>query len=269
MIDPHNQHKKAVPGVVREVIRISDVILEILDSRFLDETRNPEIETVMKELNKRVVYVLNKADLRDIDELKAEAEKKKLFPYVVVSCKNKIGKGHLIERIKIEARRVLSEKKYKIAHVGVIGYPNAGKSSLINYLTGRNVAATSPEAGFTKGMKKIRLSKGILLLDTPGVIPEKESASRSLNDLQKHSKINAKTLSKIKDPELTVDGLMKGNPGLFEKHYKIDANGDSEKLIEELGRRSHLLLTGNRVNMDRVARKIIQEWQEGKIKKDE
>jgi len=53
----------------------------------------------------------------------------------------------------------------------LIGYPNTGKSSVINMITRRGVAKTAKQAGFTKGMQKIRMDDKILILDTPGVIP--------------------------------------------------------------------------------------------------
>jgi len=264
-IDPHNRHKKKVPDVVRDLIRISDIVLEVLDARFIDETRNKEMEGLIQSHEKKIVFVLNKADLVDINELKKEADKKGIYPYVIVSCKDDIGKGKLIERIKIESKRELKKKNYEIAHVGVIGYPNAGKSSLINLLTGRSAAKTSAEAGYTKGMQKIRLAKGLLLLDTPGVIPLDENSSAKKEDLIKHAKINVRTYDKIKNPEFVVFGLIKENPEKFEKFYNIDSE-DAEMFIEELGKRKNWIVKGGKVNNDKTARMILKDWQEGKIR---
>src|SRR3989344_7781053 len=136
-IDPHNRHRTAFPKIVSNMIKICDVVLEVIDSRFIDDSRNIEIEKLVEENGKKLVYILNKVDLVDLDKVKEEAERKNLFPYIVVSTKKEIGKGKVIERIKIEVKRALKEKKFAIGHVGVIGYPNTGKSSLINFLTGR------------------------------------------------------------------------------------------------------------------------------------
>ena len=265
-IDPHNRHRTAFPKIVSNMIKICDVVLEVIDSRFIDDSRNIEIEKLVEENGKKLVYILNKVDLVDLDKVKEEAERKNLFPYIVVSTKKEIGKGKVIERIKIEVKRALKEKKYAVAHVGVIGYPNTGKSSLINFLTGRKDARTSQQSGFTKGVQKIRLAKGILLLDTPGVIPLGENANTSLEDLKREAKMNVRTYDKVKNPELIVFELMKENSGLFERYYGIDSE-DYESFIEKLGRRNNLLTKGNKVDFDRTARMILKDWQNGKIKK--
>jgi ribosome biogenesis GTPase A len=260
-----NKHRKAVSSIVADMIKICDVVLEVLDSRYIDDTRNRDVEESIKEQGKRVIYVLNKSDFVDAEELKRQAEGMKLIPYAIVSCKDNVGKGNLIEKIKIEAKRGLRGKKFKIAHVGVVGYPNTGKSSLINFLTGRSSAGTSSTAGFTKGMKKIRLSAGVLLLDTPGIIPVKEDTKVKAEVLEKHAKIDVEPFDRVKEPEFVVDRIMKEFPGRLEKFYGIKADGDSEILIDELGKRKNLFAKGGIVDSDRTARLIVKDWQDGKI----
>ena len=82
----------------------------------------------------------------------------------------------------------------------------------------------------------------------------------------KHAKISVRTYDKVKDPEFVVMRIMKECPGRFEKFYNIQANGDVEILIEELGRKKHIIKKGNLVDNDRVARLILKDWQEGIIK---
>lgn len=263
-IEGGNRHKQAIPKLIREVIRISDIILEVLDARFIKETRNQELERFIKEQNKKLVYVLNKSDLMDITQLKQSLDLGDLKePYVLFSCKSLMGRKRLRDKIKIEVKKLkMGERR---AQIGIIGYPNTGKSSLINLLAGRNSANTSSQPGFTKGIQKIRLAKGILLLDTPGVIPEEEDL-KSEKNIKKHAKIGVETYNKVKEPDLIIYELMKQNPDLFESYYLIDARGDSEVLIEELGKKKNFILKGNKIDKDRTARLILKDWQEGKIK---
>ena len=64
---------------------------------------------------------------------------------------------------------------------------------------------------------------------------------------------------------MVVDSLMKENPGRLEKHYKVESENDSEILIENLGRKFHFLLKGNAVDENRTAKKVLRDWQEGKV----
>jgi ribosome biogenesis GTPase A len=261
-IEGTNKHNKPVPHIVKEVIRISDIILEVLDARFIEKTRNRGMEKLVEEQGKILVFIVNKADLVNIKELLNSKEMKGVRPYVLFSCTMLIGRKRLRDKIKIEVKKL---KMRRQAHIGIIGYPNTGKSSLINILAGRRAAATAPQAGFTKGMHKIRFTKDILILDTPGVFPDEESVVLSSNDLKKHAEIGVQTFDKVKNPDFVVSELMKEHPGAFERCYGIDAQGDVEMLLEELGRRKGFLKKGNEVDIDRTARLVLKDWQEKKV----
>ena len=266
-IVPTNKHREPYPKMVKEVIETSDIILEVLDARFLKETRNAQLEKIISEAGKKIIYIINKVDLVD-SNIKEKVELLELMPYVLMSCKNRIGVAELRNRIKIEVKRLkLKETKgFERAQVGIIGYPNTGKSSLLNILAGGKPARKSPQAGFTRGIQKVRLSKGILLLDTPGVIPEDEYSPIGLRELKKHAKIGVRTYDKMKNPEFVLADLMRQNKGLFEKFYGVEANGDSEILINEIGKKRNFLKKGGIIDSDRAARAILKDWQEGKIK---
>ncbi len=256
-----HRHKSYVPSMIDNILEKADIILEILDSRFIEKTRNLDVENKAKKLGKIIIYVLNKSDLVDINKLKKEVELEELKPYVFFSSKERKGSRDLKKLLKMSAKRLNLDE----VSIGIIGYPNVGKSSLINFLTGRSSARTSPEAGYTKGIQKIKLSKGFYLIDTPGIIPPLEKASINQEHLVKHSQIGAITWDKTKNPDLVVSKLMEEYPDILEKHYKIQAKGDSEILIEKLGKKLNYLKKGNFVDEERVAKKILKDWQEGKI----
>jgi ribosome biogenesis GTPase A len=260
------KQKEKIPDMIKKIVRTSDIILEVLDARFIDETRNAEIEELIKKQGKKLIYVLNKSDLLDKDkikQIKRKLEIENLMPYVFVSSTMRRGRKDLRDRIKIEVKRL--EEGYERKQVGVIGYPNTGKSSLINYLTGRGSAPTSARAGFTKGLQKIKLAENLLLLDSPGIIPEKEYSHRELGKITGHAIIGARGYSEVKDPEFIVNSIMKQYPGVLEKYYSIKAE-DFDDFIEKVGRNKNFLLKGGIVDADRTARFILREWQEGKIK---
>jgi ribosome biogenesis GTPase A len=178
------------------------------------------------------------------------------------------------------------ESKKRI-HVGVIGYPNAGKSTVINFITRRSAAKTAKQAGFTKGMQKIRLSDGILIIDTPGVIPRDKYSTES-NTFARDVKVGGRTYSDVKNPEDVIFYLIhsdepkdpenptkeeihkiadtKRNSDAIDKFYGVSSNGDTEILIEELGKKLGHFGKGKKVDVDRTARVILRDWQEGKIR---
>lgn len=250
------------PKMVGDMIRICDIILEVLDARFINETRNSLLEETIKRNGKKLIYVLNKVDLVDMDAKKEEVKKLGIYPYVFVSCKKRFGSTSLRNRIKIEVSRL--ETNYDRAQVGVIGYPNAGKSSLINLLTGKNAARTAAEAGFTRGIQKVKLAKGILILDTPGVIPD-DNYKPDRESQAQHATVGARNSDKVKDPEFIVYELFENNKGAFKKFYGLD-DENTETFLENFGKKKGLLLKGGAIDMDRASRMILKDWQDGKIK---
>ncbi|MDE1849026.1 MAG: 50S ribosome-binding GTPase [Nanoarchaeota archaeon] len=257
-----NQHRMPVPEMIRNIIENSDIILEVLDARFIDKTRHPDIEKKIEDRRKKLIYVLNKSDLIDVKKAGEKVELDNLRPSVFFSSKERSGLKILRSLIKKEARKMNKDA----VNVGIIGYPNSGKSSLINSLIGRASAKVSSISGFTKAIQKIKLSTGIYLIDTPGIIHPEEKLSIKRESSVKHSQIGAIDWNKTKEPELVVDKLMKEYPGTLENHYKTDANGDSELLIDSLGRKLRYLKKKGEVDETRTAKHILRDWQEGKIK---
>ena len=262
-ITPNTKKKQKFSEMSENIIRISDIVLEVLDARFLKETRNSDAEKLIYKYGKKLIFVINKSDLADIQKLK-KLIPEDVHPYVFVSCMKKRGISLLRDVIKMETKR-LGDEQYQKKHVGIIGYPNTGKSSLINLLIGRQSAGTSSSAGFTKGIQKIRLAENILLIDTPGVIPESEFLRERILETGKHSIIGVRTDSQIKDPESDVYALTKKYPGVIEKFYGFE-NLEFDEFIEKLGRKRCFLKKGNLVDDERVYRMILKDWQEGRIR---
>jgi len=283
----HKQREK-YPHLVNEVIEQADIIVEVLDARFLPEMKNFELEEKIKQEGKKLILVANKADLVNKEELELKIPKE-LAGVMFVSCRVRQGISKLREKIKILARRAMQEKssdedqetegfehqklrsgekRDNRIKVGVIGYPNTGKSSLINILAGTSAAKTSQEPGFTRSLQKIRLTNDIVLLDTPGVIPESEYSHVKKEAIQKQTTVGARSYDRVKDPEMVVHYLLqnKDYAKAIEDFYKIQANGNSEILIEELGKQRNMLRKGGEIDGDRTARIILKDWQKGNIR---
>jgi len=254
----HNRHKIPFFEQAVRIIGISDVVIEILDARMIEESRIPEIEEEVLEQGKILVHVVNKIDLLSRGEM---PKTDKLSNPILVSTKTRQGIKQLREKIRIFASRF---KERAQVHICVIGYPNTGKSSLLNILARHAAAPVSSQPGFTKGIRKIRFSKGILFLDSPGIIPRNENLFS--RDQKKHGLLGIKTPESVKDPDLVVNELMKMYPGKLEKNYDVEKIGDVEVLLEEIGKRWGVMKKGAQIDTDRVARRVLKDWHNGKIK---
>ncbi|MCB9362491.1 50S ribosome-binding GTPase [Candidatus Woesearchaeota archaeon] len=240
-------------NVIHEVIARSDIILEVLDARVPDISRNEELERKVEKSGKQLIYVLNKCDL--VSQGHAEAWKKKLKPSVFVSTKKMYGMTMLRERIL----RYAPEREVV---VGVIGYPNTGKSSVINALKGKKAAKTSSVSGYTKGLQKVRIDNRIQILDTPGVLAFKES------DEAKHALIGAKSIHQIKDPEFVALSLIVAQRDAVLESYGINDSEDEEDMLTEIAEKFSFLAKGGLPDLKRAGNKVIDDWQKGKLNKN-
>lgn len=241
---------------VDKVIWDADVVLLLLDARLVNETRNREVEEKVRSLGKPLIYVVTKSDL--VEREVTRKWKRRLSPCVFISAREHTGTGKLRERILIEASRL--DIKRKTVKVGVLGYPNVGKSSLINAIKGRKSAPTSPSSGCTRGVQRVRADKRILFLDTPGVIPYHEK------DEIKHGMIGTRDFSTTRDPDLIVIGLMRRFPGKIERHFGVGERGDKENTLEEIALKKNMIAKGGKPDIMRAARLVLREWQRGLIK---
>jgi ribosome biogenesis GTPase A len=244
--------KKAYWDVVNKILRNSDLILEVLDARFIEETRNHEIEEKVRKYGRKIIYVINKCDLVPIEEL--HEAKKTLTPCVFVSAINKLG-------VTILRKTILKTLNRPTIRIGVVGYPNTGKSSLINALKGRKSAKTSPVPGYTKHEQWVRVDNRIMMVDTPGVIPFKEK------EPLKHVLISAIDYRYVDSPDMLAIELIKIYKGRIELYYGVKMGDDAEKTLEEITLKNRRLKKGGEADVETMARIMIKDWQAGKIRK--
>jgi ribosome biogenesis GTPase A len=233
--------------VAHKVIDASDIVIEVLDARFINETINQEVESKVKLENKILIRVVNKSDFLNRKQLNAI---KKELDCIFVSTTKHTG----IPLLKRTIKMLVKKNKIQDAIVGVLGYPNVGKSSLINVFKGRQAARTSPDAGYTKGKQYVRISKNIMMIDTPGVIPKEKKNENEL------VLIGAKNPHTIKDSDIAAMNLMQAHPGLIEKKYGVIIKEDKEETIGDIAIKLNMKKKGNLPDVDRAARKILKDW---------
>ncbi|KAF7995242.1 hypothetical protein HCN44_004714 [Aphidius gifuensis] len=245
-----------------KVIDSSDVILQILDARDPLGTRSPPVEKYLtnEKKHKNLIFVLNKVDLvptwvtqRWVSILNKE------HPTVAfhASLTHPFGKGSLINLLR-QFGKLHSDKKQ--ISVGFIGYPNTGKSSIINTLRSKKVCKVAPIAGETKVWQYITLMKRIFLIDCPGVVyPSAET------DTEKVLK-GVVRVELVQNPEDYVEEVLKRvKPEYIKKTYKIDDWNDYIDFLEKLAKRSGRLLKKGEPDITAVAKMVLNDWQRGKL----
>ncbi|PIK37829.1 putative nucleolar GTP-binding protein 2 isoform X2 [Apostichopus japonicus] len=253
---------KRIWGELYKVIDSSDVLLQVLDARDPMGTRSKFIENYLRKdkPHKHLMFVLNKVDLvptwvtkRWVAILSSE------YPTLAfhASVKNPFGKGALIQLLRQFSKLHCDKRQIS---VGFIGYPNVGKSSVINTLRSKKVCNVAPIAGETKVWQYITLMKRIYLIDCPGVVyPTGETEAETVLK-------GVVRVENIKAPEdYITDVLARVKPDYMKKTYRIDEWKDTEDFLEQLAARTGKLLKKGEPDISTVAKMVLNDWQRGKI----
>jgi len=268
--------------LIERIIKESDIVLEVVDARLIELSRNSDVENMIKEIGRPVIFVVNKSDLTSKDKIKKQVSKLKEEGEVVfINAKKRASSRILFNAIKKSFKKHGKREDYlpegeKPQHreakgrivVGVVGYPNVGKSSIINILSNKKKVKVSKRSGTTHGIHWIKGAEGIKLIDSPGVIPLSEG------DEIRHGLIAAKSVERLKNPEIVADAIirlfLKQNKKALEKFYSIEIestiNIDTEQILEAISiKRSHVI-KGGMPDINRTAMMIVKDWQNGKLR---
>ncbi|KAG4076296.1 hypothetical protein HA402_014845 [Bradysia odoriphaga] len=253
---------KRIWNELYKVIDSSDVLIQVLDARDPLGTRSKYIEEFIKKekAHKHLFFVLNKVDLiptwatqRWVAILSAE------YPTIAfhASLTHPFGKGALINLLRQIGKLHIDKKQISI---GFIGYPNVGKSSVINALRSKKVCNVAPIAGETKVWQYITLMKRIFLIDCPGVVyPSAET------DTEKVLK-GVVRVELVTNPEDYIVTLLERlRPEYVRKTYKVEKWNDATDFLEQLAKKSGKLFKGGDPDIGSVAKMVLNDWQRGKL----
>nr|XP_030724766.1 nucleolar GTP-binding protein 2 isoform X2 [Globicephala melas] len=173
------------------------------------------------------------------------------------SLTNSFGKGAFIQLLR-QFGKLHTDKKQ--ISVGFIGYPNVGKSSVINTLRSKKVCNVAPIAGETKVWQYITLMRRIFLIDCPGVVYPSEDSE---TDIVLKGVVQ---VEKIKTPEDHIGAVLeRAKPEYISKTYKIDSWENAEDFLEKLAFRTGKLLKGGEPDLRTVGKMVLNDWQRGRI----
>ncbi|CBZ31509.1 GTPase, putative [Leishmania donovani] len=256
-----------------KVIDSSDVVLYVVDARDPMGTRSTFLEDFMRREKKykHFVLVLNKCDLVPLWATARWLQiLSKDYPTIAfhASVNHPFGKGNVISLLRQFARlhnvthRGSKRTKTPIS-VGVIGYPNVGKSSLINTLRRKSVCKVAPIPGETKVWQYVALTRSIFLIDCPGVVYDRESN----NDIQAVLKgvVRVERLGNA-DKTDVVDTVLKiVKHGDIVATYGVREWRDVVDFLEKLAKLRGKLVAGGEPDVEAAARMVLYDWQRGRL----
>lgn len=253
---------KRVLSEVYKVIDSSDVIIEVLDARDPLGTRSRKLEdTMAKEYpGKHIIFLINKCDL--VPKWVVEKAVRRLTrerPTIAFRASTKEAFGN--EQLTALLRQFAQLHKDR-AHlsVGFVGYPNVGKSSVINTLRRENVCPVAPIPGETKVWRYIALTKKIYLIDCPGhVYPE------DVSDVDRVLKSVTRT-ERIQEPEHYIQNIIDlVRPQYIKNTYQLGDYEDADDLLEKLAIRMGRLIRGGKPDTHASSIRLISDFQRGRL----
>lgn len=266
-------HMAKTRRMIEENLKYIDVVVEILDARIPFSGRNPNFDDII--INKPRLVAMNKYDLADasITDKWTKWYEQQGIKVIPISCAT----GHGINKIAPAARELIREKIEKAAASGrtigvkimMVGIPNVGKSTLINKLSGKASAKTGDRPGVTRTKQWIRLSNGLELLDTPGILPPKFEDQRVAVNLAYTGAIR----DEIMEIELLAYSLLEYLRDNYRQNlcerYKLDdiESLAGHEILELIGRKRGCVISGGEIDTERAANILVDELRGCKIGK--
>ena len=300
--------RKAFDKIFKQVLDAADVVLYVLDARDPEGTRSREVERQIMAAeggSKRLILVLNKIDLVPPPVLKRWlTHLRRYFPTIPLRASTPASNAQTFDHkqltLKATSETLLrSLKSYAASKqlkrsisVGVIGYPNVGKSSVINALTSRLNKGTQSfacpvgsEAGVTTSLREVKIDSKLKILDSPGIVfpstidgeAKEDKQRRKLQAEARLILLNALPPSQISDPIPAVNLLLERlstTEALYDKLLKyygiiaIGPFGQGDKTTDflvQVARKRGRLGKGGIPNFHSAAMTVITDWRDGRI----
>jgi ribosome biogenesis GTPase A len=250
---------------ISELIRSTDVVIEVLDARLPDSSSNHLLEELRR--NKPCIKVMNKNDLADPAVTKAWVrafEKRTGVRALPLSAKQYREANQLTNIcLSLAPNR---GKPDRPLHAMVVGIPNVGKSTLINTLAGKRKANVGDKPAITICTQRIDLRNGIILCDTPGLLWPDMGDQVAAYRLASCGAIGAGALD-YTDVGLFAAGFMmqRYRELLMSRYGLTEAPESATAVLEQIGRRLGCLSGGGEIDLHRAAEAFLRELRAGKI----
>lgn len=264
-------HMAKAKRLIKENLKLVDVVIEVLDARIPASSRNPDINEIAGQ--KPRLVVLNKSDLADPELTRRWKDIFSGAGYLAVAVDSVNGKGvrevpGLVQQLAAPKMALLvsSGRRPRAARCMVLGIPNVGKSFFINKLVGQRVTRTGDKPGVTRGQQWIRVAGTLDLMDTPGILWPKLGDPEAAFRLAVTAAIKEEVFDLHAVAGKLLKWLAENYPEAVRERYKLeDLSGEPEELLEAIGVKRGFILSGGAVDTLKSAQNIMKEFREGKL----
>lgn len=255
---------------IREQMPLVDIVFELVDARVPYSSQNPEVALAAGD--KPRLLIMTKTDLADADRLKEWLDyfAQKGQPVLALDSRRQ----NVAKLVTAKSKEILHDKLAEEAAKGMkkrpiramcVGVPNVGKSTLLNHLVKKNVAATGNRPGVTTGQQWLRSSAELELLDTPGVLWHKFASQKQGQMLALSGAIKDSLYPKDDVALFALKYLRAHQPEMLKKRYRL-TDADLDEAVTD----PDLLLTitqklGMRDDYDRASERLVFDLRKGKL----
>ena len=269
-------HMTKTKRQIQASLKLVDAVAEIIDARIPVSSRNPDLDSIIQ--NKPRVVLMNKCDMADPSSTQKWINYFKNNGIVAIPIDCKTGRG--INKFVSSVNEVLKEKIEKqkakgllnpTVRVMIVGIPNVGKSTFINRISKNRKAKAEDKPGVTRGNQWFTINKGFEVLDTPGVLwPKFEDKI-----VGERLAFTGAVKDQIMDTELLAMRLLdflkvEKNP-IFVERFKLQNENieeiESYELLELIGRKRGMLISGGEIDTERAAIMLLDEYRSAKLGK--
>lgn len=250
------EFKKILPQV--------DLVIEVLDARLPGSSENPMLASLRRE--KPCIKLLNKSDLSDMSGLQAwitSLEQQNQVRTLVCSSHD-----DAIANLPALCRELVPRRDNRstMIYAMIAGIPNVGKSTLINRLADRRIAKTGNEAALTRMQQRIEISPELTLIDTPGMLWPNIENEASGYRLAATGAIRDTALDLQDVASFVAEFLLEVYPERLIQRYDIEPLPHTEiELLEAIGRKRGCIVSGGRVDLEKVSRLLVSELRHGDL----